>query len=202
MTDMFERFEHADVRDLISEYPLAWLLGSAGSAREAAQLPLLGEFEESGGLRSLLGHIPRRHPLVPALDARPTALVLFQGPQAYVSPAHAGVRAWAPTWNFAQLSIEVEVEFLPDETGAALASLVNVMEAGRPDPWDAAELGGRYAALEQRVIAFRAHVTRLVGRFKLGQDERADIRESIMRSFGDTPLASWMERFAREGVES
>jgi transcriptional regulator len=198
MTDLFERFNPADVRDLIAEYPLAWLLGGAGRADEAAQLPLLGEYGEDGQLASLLGHIPRRHPLVPALQEKPAALVLFQGPQAYVSPDQAGIRNWAPTWNFAFLSIEVELEFLPGETGAALATLVRAMEAGRPEPWDAGELGERYEALEGRVIAFRAHVKRLVGRFKLGQDERPDVRKSIIRSLDDTPLASWMGRFDRE----
>lgn len=197
MTDVFERFEDADVRDLIAEYPLAWLLGPGGAAAEAAQLPLLGEFAETGALQSLLGHVPRRHPLVPALEAKPKALVLFQGPQSYISPDQAGVLNWAPTWNFAQLSIEVEVEFLPGETGAALASLVDVMEAGRPAPWSPAELGERYALLEQRVVAFRAHVKALVGRFKLGQDERVEVRESIIASLGTSPLASWMRRFVR-----
>lgn len=202
MTDLFERFEDADVRDLIAEYPLAWLLGSDGVAAEAAQLPLLGEFGASGKLETLLGHIPRRHALVSALQAKPAALVLFQGPQAYISPDQAGIRNWAPTWNFAQLSIEVDVEFLPAETGAALASLVDAMEAGRPEPWSPAELGERYAMLEQRVVAFRAHVRKLVGRFKLGQDERGDVRESIIGSLGATPLASWMRRFVREGEAS
>jgi transcriptional regulator len=199
MADIFERFTDADVRDLIAEYPLAWLLGARGVAAEAAQLPLLGEYGEAGDLRSLLGHIPRRHVLVPAWEASPSALVLFQGPQAYVSPDQAGMRGWAPTWNFAQLSIEVEVEILPDETSAALASLVDVMEAARPDPWRADELGERYAGLARHVVAFRAHVKRVVGRFKLGQDEQADVRESIIRSLGSAPLASWMRRFAREG---
>jgi transcriptional regulator len=202
MTDLFERFEHADVRDLISQYPLAWLLGAGAKAREAAQLPLLGEFDGLGRLTSLLGHVPRRHDIVPALAASPAGVVLFQGPQSYISPDQAGLRNWAPTWNFAQLSIEVDVEFLDGETGGALASLVDVMESGRADPWDAAELGARYAALEARVVAFRAHVKRLVGRFKLGQDEHPDVRAAIVRSLGDTPLASWMQRFAREGEKS
>lgn len=202
MTDIFERFEDADVRDLIAEYPLAWLLGSDGVAAEAAQLPLLGEFGASGELKSLLGHIPRRHALVHALGKKQGAMVLFQGPQAYISPDQTGIRNWAPTWNFAQLSIEVDVEFLPGETGAALASLVGVMEAARSNPWSSGELGERYAALEQRVVAFRAHVRTLVGRFKLGQDERADVRESIITSLGTAPLASWMRRFVREGEAS
>lgn len=202
MADLFERYTAADVRDLITEYPLAWLLGAQGVAAQAAQLPLLGEYGEAGALRSLLGHIPRRHALVPAWEANPSALVLFQGPQAYISPDQAGIRGWAPTWNFAQLSIEVDVEILPDETGAALASLVDAMEAARPDPWSADELGERYAGLARHVVAFRAHVKRVVGRFKLGQDEQADVRESIIRSLGAAPLASWMRRFVREGDAS
>lgn len=199
MTDIFERFGNADVCALIEQYPLAWLLATGGDAREAAQLPLLGEFDDAGNLTSLLGHIPRRHDLVPALQAKPWAMVLFQGPNSYISPDQAGLRNWAPTWNFAQLSIEVDVEFLDGETGAALSLLVDVMEAGREDPWRAEELGERYGILEQQVVAFRAHARRLVGRFKLGQDERADVRESIIGSLGATPLASWMRRFVREG---
>lgn len=194
MTDLFERFEPVDVHDFIAEYPLAWLLASGGRANEAAQLPLLGEYDD-GGLVSLLGHIPRRHSLVPALGAKSAGLVLFQGPQAYISPDQAGIRNWAPTWNFMQLSIEVEIEFLPGKTGAALSALVQKMEKPCPNPWDAGELGDRYDVLEQRVIAFRAHVKRLVGRFKLGQDERPDVRDSIIRSLDDRPLASWMRRF-------
>jgi transcriptional regulator len=200
MTDLFERFDPSDVHDLIKEYPLAWLLGASGRADEAAQLPLLGEYGEGGRLLSLLGHIPRRHQMVAALRRRSEALVLFQGPQSYISPDQAGIQDWAPTWNFAQLSIEVELEFLPEETGLALAALVRVMEAGRPKPWDSAQLGDRYEGLAQRVIAFRAHAKRVVGRFKLGQDERTDVQESIVRSLGDTPLASWMRRFHRRTV--
>jgi transcriptional regulator len=195
MADLFERFEPVDARDFIAEYPLAWLLATGGQANEAAQLPLLGEYGADDDLVSLLGHIPRRHPLVPALEARPAGLVLFQGPQAYISPNQAGIRNWAPTWNFMQLSIEVEIEFLPGTTGAALSALVHQMEKRRPNPWNVGELGDRYDVLEQRVIAFRAQVKRLVGRFKLGQDEQPDVRASIIRSLDDRPLASWMRRF-------
>lgn len=195
MTDLFERFEPVDVHDFIAECPLAWLLAAGGRANEAAQLPFLGEYGADDGLLSLLGHIPRRHPLVPVLEAKSGGLVLFQGPQAYISPDQAGIRNWAPTWNFMQLSIEVEIEFLPGKTGAALSALVQEMEQRCPNPWHAGELGDRYDVLEQRVIAFRAHVKRLIGRFKLGQDEPPDVRASIIRSLGDTSLASWMRRF-------
>jgi transcriptional regulator len=196
MIDLFTRYEDADVRDLIREYPLAWLCAAEGKADHAAHLPLLGEYDAAGSLTHLLGHVPRRNPLLQALEQNSRALVLFQGPQAYISPDQAGARNWAPTWNFAHLRIEAEVEILPDETGYAIDTLVDAMEAGRPDPWHSAELGDRYGQMAQRVIGFRAKVSSVQGRFKLGQDESPEVLQSILRTLGDTDLARWMRRFA------
>ena len=195
MTDLFAQYRPGDVRDLITEFPLAWLCAAGGRAELAAHLPLLGEYDGDGVLTHLLGHIPRRHPLVPAWQADARVLVLFTGPQAYISPEQAGVSNWAPTWNFAQLSIEGELTLLPDATGAALTALVDAMEAGRDQPWSISALGERYDGMEKRVIAFRVRVTRVVGRFKLGQDERHEVLAAIIRSLGATPLARWMQRF-------
>ena len=202
MSDPFTRYEPGDVHDLIAEYPLAWLCAANGGADLATQLPLLGEYDGEGVLTHLLGHIPRRHLLVPAWQADARTLVLFQGPQAYISPERAGRSDWAPTWNFAQLSIAGETVLLPEETGAALTALVDVMERGRAEPWDVSALGARYDGLAERVIAFRVRVTRLVGRFKLGQDEHPEVREAIIESLGDTPLARWMRRFQARNSES
>lgn len=195
MSDPFTRYDPGDVRDLIAEYPLAWLCAAEGRADLATQLPLLGEYDGEGVLTHLFGHIPRRHPLVAAWEGDARALVLFEGPHAYVSPEQAGIRDWAPTWNFAQLSIEGELALLPEETGTALTALVEVMERGRADPWDISALGARYDGMAARVIGFRVRVTRLVGRFKLGQDESPEVREAIIESLGDMPLARWMRRF-------
>lgn len=200
MLDQFEHYDDAEVRTLISEYPLAWLIAADGKADQAAQLPLLGEYDDTGALESLFGHIPWRHPLVRALQQNGQVLVLFQGPQAYVSPGQVGIASWAPTWNFAQLSIEATLEFLPEETGSALTTLVEFMERGRPAPWDVSAMGERYEMLANRVVGFRARVGRIVGRFKLGQDERPEVRDTIIRSLGDTPLARWMDRFAQKKI--
>lgn len=199
MSDLFTRYDPGDVRDVIAEYPLAWLCAANGRADLATQLPLLGEYDEEGALTHLLGHIPRRHPLVPAWQADARTRVLFQGPQAYISPDQAGRRDWAPTWNFAQLSIEGEVVLLPEETGAALTALVDVMERGRAEPWTISALGARYEGMAERVIGFRVRVTRVVGRFKLGQDEQPEVRAAIIAALGDSPLARWMRRFDSRG---
>ncbi|MDB5687337.1 MAG: transcriptional regulator [Rhizorhabdus sp.] len=196
MSGRFTNYDDGDVRDLIRDYPLAWLCAADGQAEHAAQLPLLGEYNQGGSLTHLLGHIPRHSPLMEPLSRNGRALVLFQGPQAYISPDQAGVRDWAPTWNFVHLRINAEVEFLPNETGSAIMALVERMERDRSTPWTIAELGPRYPQMELAVIGFRARVLSVEGRFKLGQDEQPEVLQSILDALGDTPLADWMRRFS------
>ncbi len=107
----FGRFDDRDVVDLIAEYPLAWVCARRGRAAEASLLPLLVETDALGRPISLVGHMARRNPLVAALQADPHAMILFTGPQAYVSPELVSERRWAPTWNYAQLRIEAELRF-------------------------------------------------------------------------------------------
>jgi transcriptional regulator len=192
----FEQFDASDVRDLITEFPLAWVCAADARADLASLLPLLGAYDDAGELTHLIGHMARHNPLFAALTADPHALILFRGPEAYVSPEHAGTRDWAPTWNYAQLRVEVDVIFEPDETVTALDLLVDAMEEGRNEPWTAAELGARYVPMQRMIIAFRARVKKVGGKFKLGQDEAPATLRAMLENIPDEPTVRWMRRFA------
>lgn len=194
-TPLFERFGNDDVRALIESHPLAWVCGGAGSALEASLLPLIGVYGEDGRLVELIGHLMRSNPLYAALQRDPGGTLLFCGPQSYVSPEHAGRRDWAPTWNYAQLRIGAEIRFDGAETEHALDVLIDAMESKREQPWSVAELGQRYYGMLDRIIGFRARVTRVNGRFKLGQDETPETLHAILDSIADPELVRWMKRF-------
>jgi transcriptional regulator len=193
MTGIFETFDNSDVRALIAGYPLAWV--TAPGHAPPSLLPLLGEYDAEGRLTHLLGHMGRRNPLHAQLVSAPSATILVNGPHGYVSPEHADRRDWGPTWNYAQLVIEAQVAFLPDETDHALGALTFAMEGER---WTPRELGTRYDGMAAAIIAFRAEVTSLTGRFKLGQDEAPDTFAAIVERHPDKALVSWMQRFARK----
>lgn len=191
MSAAFETFDSADVRDLIAEHPLAWVLARG---EDACLLPLLGDYDAAGRLTHLFGHMARRNPLVARLTADPSATILFNGPQGYVSPAHAGKRDWGPTWNYAQLTLAARVTFVPNETGDALDALTTAMEGDR---WSARDLGARYDGMAAAVIAFRAEIISLRARFKLGQDEQPETFATITERHPDAALVRWMRRVAR-----
>lgn len=197
----FELHSHDDVRALIGDYPLAWVIAQGGDGDESSLLPLIGVYGADGALVELIGHMARRNPLRAALAADPRALILFQGPQAYVSPDQVGRRNWGPTWNYTQLRIRAEIEFTPDQTPEALDVLIDAVECDRAEPWKAAELGDRYSGLLGAIIGFRARVVSVRGKFKLGQDEAAVDYRGIRATTRDPAMLHWMDRFnGRKGA--
>ncbi|MGH6633034.1 MAG: FMN-binding negative transcriptional regulator, partial [Sphingopyxis sp.] len=194
---LFERFDNADVKALIEGFPLAWVCGGDAATLDASVLPLVGVYDADGQLVELIGHLMRSNPLYAALKQDPRGTILFNGPGAYVSPEHAGKRDWAPTWNYAQLKIRAEIRFDDALTEPSLQILIDAMEAGRAEPWNVDELGARYQSMLGHIIGFRATVTGLSGKFKLGQDEKAETLHTIMDALPDADTAAWMRRFNR-----
>src|SRR3546814_10473058 len=125
MTSPSNPRDAADVRQLIADYPLAWLVSRDF---HASPLPLIAETDAHGAVTSLVGHCGRRNPLVGDFRSDPRGLILFTGPEAYVPTALLSKSDWAPTWNYAVLRFRVEIEFVEDETKDAIERLVAKME--------------------------------------------------------------------------
>jgi transcriptional regulator len=189
MADLFAPKSPADVARLIAMYPLAWVIGTDF---QATPLPLMTETDSAGAVTALIGHFARRNPQVAALQANPRALILFQGPQDYISPRWVSKPGWGPTWNYVVARFEVRVEFVPEEIDAAIRAMAAHLESHRPDPWVPSEMGPRYADLRRYIIGFRAHVEAVHPTFKLGQDESEATFAEITAALGEKPLVQWM----------
>ena len=125
------------------------------------------------------------------------ALFLFQGPHRYISPDMTGRLDWGPTWTYAVARIEAEITLDTALNDEAVARLIAAMERDRPEPWTADQLGARYDALIRHIVAFRARITHIDARFKLGQDETDAVFDTIVAHLGDDPVAGWMQRMDR-----
>lgn len=194
MTSLFVPRELSDVTRMIELYPLCWIVTGGTQDRLATPLPLLPEVDSRGAVESLLGHIPRAHPQCAALEADCRASILCMGPQGYVSPQLVSNPTWGPTWNYASCRFEVEIQFVPDETDAALSRLAKALEGSGAGAWKPERMGERYELLKKRIIAFRAHVLETHARFKLGQDESEETFGEIVSGHADQQLADWMRQ--------
>lgn len=190
----FTQYALEDVRRLVADFPLAWVLAPGAPIGAATPLPLLGRYDAQGRLTGLVGHMVRRGELCARLSARPEVEILFTGPQGYVSPEWSGRRDWGPTWNYAVLRIAGKVQFDADFTGEAIAQLVAACEEGRAQPWTPVELGPRYDTMLGAVIGFTIAITGFDATFKLAQDESDEVLSHLVEAHPDPVLRDWMRR--------
>jgi transcriptional regulator len=195
--DIFAPASDEQVLRLVLAHPLAWVVSNDGASFRATPLPLRPRVGSGGRIEALEGHMARSNAHCAALQRDGRALILFSGPQGYISPSWVSDRTWAPTWNYAVVQFLVTIAFdeEPARLDAHLADLVGTMERGRPGAWQPSEMGARYETLKRRIVPFEARVVEQRAKFKLGQDERdtvfADISAALDRS-GPEELLAWM----------
>ena len=191
-----------DVVRLVLDHPLAWVVSGEGADFRATLLPIRPVYEPNGPITSLVGHFARSNDHSVLLKHNPRALILFLGPQGYISPSWMQDKTQAPTWNYASVQFQLELIFRdePDHADAALRDLVEGMEADRPGRWRIEEMGQRYTGLSRGVVAFDAKVLRAEPKYKLGQDEREDVYDDIVAGLeaeGTRDLVDWMRLYNR-----
>jgi len=195
--DIFAPKSDEQVLRLVLENPLAWVVSAEGGAFRATPLPLRPRVGADGRIEALEGHMARRNPLCAALQRDARALLLFSGPQGYISPSWVSDRTWAPTWNYAVVQFLVTIAFdeSPARLEAHLDDLIGAMERGRPGAWRRSEMGARYEKIRRGIVPFEARVVEQRAKFKLGQDERDTLFAEISEALGQTDsdaLLAWM----------
>ena len=179
-------FNEADPRTLLAlmrEFPLATLI--RGGAELAADiLPL--EVERIGEGWRVTGHVARANPLWREADGQPVLLV-FHGPQAYVSPSWYPSKFQhgkaVPTWNYAMVQVHGTLRATQDPQWlhALVTRLTERHEAGRAVPWHVADAPPDYLdAMLKAIVGIEIEVTRVEGKFKLSQNRDAADRTGVV----------------------
>ncbi len=140
-----------------------------------------------GPFGTLHGHVARANPQA-GLHSTGDALVIFAGPEAYVSPGWYPSKAEhgrvVPTWNYAAIHAYGRVEFYedPDRLRDVVTRLTDLHEAGRPEPWAVTDAPGRFTEAQLRAITgVRIEIARLEGKRKFSQNRSAADREGVAR---------------------
>jgi transcriptional regulator len=113
----FSYFKEKDrqvLLDFIEGHPFTFLTGSNLSGRQVAtQIPIL--IEERQGNLILQGHLKRNTDHHKAFMENPNALVVFTGPNSYVSASWYSNPQIGSTWNYMGIHIYGEMNFMSSE---------------------------------------------------------------------------------------
>ncbi|HKZ11403.1 MAG TPA: FMN-binding negative transcriptional regulator [Rhodanobacteraceae bacterium] len=152
------------------------------------------ELDATRGLHgTLVGHLARYNPQSQMAKGI-HALVLFQGPHAYVSPSwYPGKREdprQVPTWDY--LAVEARGELVTFDDEARLYNLLTQLtdhnEAGREHRWRVTDAPGDYVREQMRyIVGIELHIESLVGRYKLSQNRNAADQEGARAGLAAAP---------------
>lgn len=110
----FKEGDKATLLDFLRTHPFAFLTGSFLNGQQVAtQIPFL--FEERNGKLFLQGHIMRNTDHHKAFLENKNALVVFTGPQCYVSASWYTNPQIGSTWNYMSVQVSGKLRFMPDE---------------------------------------------------------------------------------------
>lgn len=176
---------------LIHDHPLAALvtLGRNGLSANHIPLELDPEPAPPGTLR---GHVARANPVWQDFSRDVEVLAIFQGAQAYISPAWYETKKETgkvvPTYNYIVVHAYGPLRIVEDRAWlrALVERLTNRHEAARPEPWKVTDAPAGY--IEQMlgaIIGVEIPLTRLVGKWKVSQNRPAVDRDGVVSALGE-----------------
>lgn len=173
--ESFRVGDRATLHAFMRRHSFATLVTHRDGRIEATHLPFVLK-EDDGGHGTLRGHLARANPQWRDLEGGGEALVIFTGPHAYVSPSWYQTSPAVPTWNYTAVHAYGIPRIVGDagEFAAMLHELVEFNERDRPDRWPGEMPPEFRDRLMKGIVGFEIGITRLEGKFKLGQNRPED----------------------------
>lgn len=143
---------------------------------------------EDGPFGVLRAHVARANPLWHQSRTDASSLVVFQGPQAYVSPAWYASKAEhgkvVPTWNYIMVQASGRLRAIDDPTWlrAFVGRLTDRHEAPRVAPWAVEDAPADFVeTMLGAIVGIEIALTSLAGKWKVSQNRSAADRAGVAR---------------------
>ena len=196
--DYFKIEDSAELFGLMRQNSFATLL-TAASSLTATHLPFHVD-DSLGALGTLTAHMAKANPQWEEFSTDDEALVIFQGPHAYVSPSMYASANMVPTWNYAVVHAYGRPEIVSEnELLEILKVAVTDYETGRECPWAMETLSDDFISkLSRAIVGFKIEITRIEGKYKMSQNrsktDQLSVIEGLQQAGGapENDVAQWM----------
>jgi transcriptional regulator len=176
----------APMHALMRARPLAVLVSGGAAGLYATHMPTVLKDDGSHGVVEF--HLARANPHWKFLADENEALIIFQGPEGYITPnwypsktEHAKV---VPTWNYAAVHAYGRPEVMQDKDRLRrhVGELTTQQERTEAAPWAISDAPESYIETMLRgIVGFRFAITRLEGKWKMSQNREMKDREGVVK---------------------
>lgn len=187
----------------IRSHPLGLLISVAASGLNANLLPFHLRPAVGGQHDTLQAHMARANPQWRELHDE-EVLVVFRGPDAYVSPSLYPTKRETgrvvPTWNYVMVQARGRARIMDDSEWLArhLEALTASQEATRPEPWSPTDAPADYIEERMRaIIGIEIDVDGLEGKWKVSQNQPDANQIAVAAAFDQDPMTREMAELVR-----
>lgn len=192
---------------LIRAYPLAMIITAGGAGLMANTIPvhLDSACGEKGTLRL---HMARANPQWQEIRDGADLLIVFQGPDAYVSPSFYETKKETgkvvPTWNYTMVqvrgraTVHEDAIWLKDQ----IEALTSGQEAGLAEPWAVSDAPTDFIAQQIRaIVGVEIEIATIRGKWKVSQNRPEADRHGVAQAFsalpGHEPMAALVRKYGK-----
>lgn len=195
---------------LMASHPLGAWVCDGRDGLIANHVPFLLD-RSRGQFGTLIGHVSRANPVWRELGSAGPSVVMFQGPQAYITPGWYPSKAEhgevVPTWNYVVAHAHGVARAVEDRDWVfnMLKRLVAAHEAARPSPWSVSDAPAPFMEKMMRaIVGIEIPIDRLEGKLKASQDEAMADRLGTVRGLREQACdtARAMAALVRDAIDA
>jgi len=191
----FREIDIGAMHELMRSHPLALLVTTGATGLQASPVPFL-IYADEGEHGTLRAHLARANPHWKELNGEAECLVVFQGPEGYITPSWYPSKATShkavPTWNYATVHAWGKPVLMDDAAWLArqVNDLTSLHEMSRVQPWKVSDAPADYIAAQMKaIVGIEIQIGRIEGKWKMSQNKDGGDRRGVidgMRSISDS----------------
>ncbi|HET7007001.1 MAG TPA: FMN-binding negative transcriptional regulator [Candidatus Binatia bacterium] len=186
----FEETRIDVLHELVRQYPLGSLVTLGAKGLNANHIPF--ELDAAPApYGTLRGHVARANPVWRDYDPAFEALVIFHGPQVYISPSWYETKKETgevvPTYNYAVVHAYGRLRIVEDRAWlrGLVARLTERFEGGRAAPWQVSDAPQDFINKQLgAIVGIEIEVSKMLGKWKASQNRPATDRAGVAEALG------------------
>jgi transcriptional regulator len=182
--------------DLIRSHPLGLVVTAGPGGLMANSIPFLVNAEASAK-GTLRGHLARANPQWHEIAAVEECLVVFQGPQAYITPSWYATKRETgkvvPTWNFVTVHAWGRPTMIEDAgwLRRQIGDLTRSREIDRAPPWSVDDAPESFVTAQMKgIVGVEIEIARIEGKWKVSENRPEADRVGVVAGLGEAGEAA------------
>ena len=189
---------------LIRAHPLATLVTAGAQGLSANLIPFT--IDATRGDKGVLrAHLARANDQIAELGAVDEALVIFQGPETYITPSWYASKAEhgrvVPTWNYAVVQAWGRPVIMDDPAWirVQIDELTHTQEDPRAKPWHVTDAPADFIVSQVKgIVGLEIPIARIEGKWKASQNRPMADREGVVTGLVSEGQSPDMARIVAE----